>query len=213
MSNKLWIFGDSFSETFEQGNASHEWKKNYIKFKGYVPKVFGHIVAEKLNLELINTNLNGDASDNSTILHRIIENIDKINDGDVISVGWSAVTRFRVVDFDKDSWNIINPSHPIVDFPNISPQTIEEIGVNRTHNLYFNELCDWVTLVDRLFKKNKVIQWTWTNRRLLKFDRIIDETNESLFDHHWSEKGHQEFAEWFINCHNNNNCVDFFKKK
>jgi hypothetical protein len=213
MSNKLWIFGDSFSETFDQGNAAHNWKTNYINFKGYKPKVFSEIVAEKLNLECINTNLNGDASDNPTILSRIIENIDNVNDGDVISVGWTTETRFRIVNFEHNDWNIINPISPVLDFPNISPRTFEEIGVNRTHSLYFNELCDWAKLVNRLFIKNKVIQWTWAIPRVMKFHSISDDTNGLLKDNHWSERGHQEFAEWFINCHNNNNCIDFFKKK
>ena len=213
MSNKLWVFGDSFSETFKQSDAPHSWKKNYTNFKGYEPKVFGDIVAEKLNLELVNTNLKGEASDNSIILSRIIENIDNINDSDVISIGWSTVTRFRIVNFEHNYWNVINPISPVLDFPNVSPRTFEEIGVNRTHSLYFNELCEWVKLVDRLFKKNNVIQWTWAIPNMMKFHSIKDETNGLLDDNHWSEQGHQEFAEWFVNCHNNNNCIDFFKKK
>ena len=54
MSNKLWIFGDSFSETFTQvsGGFHLGWKKNYIKFLGHIPKVFGDIVAEELNVRL-----------------------------------------------------------------------------------------------------------------------------------------------------------------
>ena len=74
-------------------------------------------------------------------------------------------------------------------------------------------MCDWVKLVDRLFKKNKVIQWTWTQYSLMNFQSIREETNGLFIDDHWSEKGHEEFAEWFIDCHNNNNCIDFFKKK
>ncbi len=213
--SKLWVFGDSFSETFkkENGGIYLEWKKKYVDFKGYEPKVFGDIVAEKLNLELVNTNLKGLASDNATILSRIVEHCDEIQDGDVISVGWSTLTRFRLVKFKKNVWDIINPSHPIAIDGNISEKTIEEIGINRTHYLYHNELCDWVKLVDRLFKNNKVIQWTWTEHRLLKCHSIKDDTNGLLSDNHWSERGHQEFAEWFIDCHNNNNCIDFFKKK
>lgn len=215
MSNKLWIFGDSFSEPLRYipGANYLDWKKNYVNFKGYEPKVFSEIVAEKLNLELINTNLKGEASDNSTILSRIIENIDKIEDDDVISIGWSTVTRFRLVNFKYNVWDIINPGHDIAEGSLISQKTIEEIGVNRTHDFYFNELCDWVKLLNKLFKNNKVIQWTWTQRNILKFDRIVDETNGLLNDNHWSERGHQEFAEWFINCYNNNNTVDFFIKK
>jgi hypothetical protein len=212
---KLWIFGDSFSETFkkENGGIYLDWKKNYVEFKGYTPKVFGDIVAEKLNLELVNTNLMGFATDNSTILSRIIEHCDEVKDGDVISVGWTALHRTRVVNFKENRWAVITPNHPIVDFPNFSERTFQEIGVNRSHRLYHNELCDWVKLVDRLFKNNKVIQWTWTQYSFMNFQSIREETNGLFIDDHWSEKGHEEFAEWFIDCHKNNNCIDFFKKK
>jgi hypothetical protein len=215
MSNKLWIFGDSFSETFkrENGGIYLDWKTNYVEFKGYTPKVFGDIVAEKLNLELVNTNLKGLSSDNSTILSRIINNIDNIKDGDVISVGWTAHTRFRVANFRHHRWNITDSGRGIIDFPNISQQTFEEIGVNRTHVLYFNELCEWVEMVKKIFKNNRVIQWTWNQQSVMKFNSITDDTNGLLRDDHWSEKGHQDFAEWFIDCYNNNNCIDFFKKK
>lgn len=213
--SKLWIFGDSFSETFkrEDGGVYLDWKKRYVEFKGYEPKVFGDIVAEKLNLELVNTNLKGFASDNATILSRIIEHCDEVNDGDVISVGWTETVRTRIVDFRGNHWAVIAPSHPIIDYPDMSERTLQEIGVNRTHPQYHNELCDWVKLVNRLFKNNKVIQWTWTQPRIMRFNSITEDTNGLLNDNHWSEKGHQQFAEWFIDCHNNNNCIDFFKKK
>ena len=215
MSNKLWIFGDSFSETFTQvsGGVHLGWKKNYIKFLGHIPKVFGDIIAEELNLELVNTNLKGEPSDNATILSRIINNIDNIKDGDVISVGWTTPTRCRVANFVHRGWDVINPAHPIVDHPNMSQRTFEEIGVNRTHKLYFNELCEWTEMVEKTFKNNRVIQWTWEIQHLMKQQTILEDTNGLLHDHHWSEKGHQDFAKWFLNCYNNNVCVDFFKKR
>jgi predicted transport protein len=215
MSNKLWVFGDSYSETFRriQGGIYLNWKKNYVDFKGYEPKVFSDIVAEELNLELVNTNLKGESSDNATIFSRIINNIDNIKKGDVISVGWTTVTRYRVVNFNSKSWDIINPGHPIIDYPNLSEQTFQEIGINRTHKLYFNELCEWVEVVNKLFKENKIIQWTWTMQHSMKHHTIIEETDGLLEDYHWSEKGHQDFAKWFLDCYNNNVCFDFFNKR
>ena len=118
-----------------------------------------------------------------------------------------------MVNFKYNKWDIINPGHDVAEGSLISQRTIEEIGINKSHDLYFNELCEWTQMVEKLFKNNRVIQWTWTQPSVLKCERIIDETDGLLHDHHWSEKGHQQFAEWFINCHNNNNCVDFFKKK
>jgi hypothetical protein len=199
MSNKLWIFGDSYSETFTQvsGGIHLGWKKNYIKFLGHIPKVFGDIIAEELNLELVNTNLKGEPSDNATILSRIINNIDNIKDGDVISVGWTTPTRCRVANFVHRGWDVINTGHPVVDHPNMSQRTFEEIGVNRTHKLYFNELCEWTEMVEKLFKNNRVIQWTWEIQYLMAQQTIFEDTNGLLHDHHWSEKGHQDFAKCY----------------
>lgn len=213
--SKLWIFGDSYSEPFTQvlGGIHLGWKKNYIKFLGHIPKVFGDIVAEELNLELVNTNLKGEPSDNTIILSRIINNIDNIKDGDVISVGWTTISRFRVANSKSRRWDVINPGHPVDNHPDMSQRTFEEIGVNRTNELYFNELCEWTEMVEKTFKNNHVIQWTWVMHNLMKQQTIFEDTNGLLQDYHWSEKGHQDFAKWFLNCYNNNACLDFFNKR
>ena len=211
MRNKLWIFGDSFSETFNTEEIL-KWKKNYINFKGYAPKVFGDIVAEKLDLELENTNLKGNPSDNTTILSRIITNIDNIKDGDVISIGWTSFERFRIANTKTNKWVITNPNQigPLYD---ISEQTINEISVNRSDVLFYYELCEWTDMINKLFKNNRVIQWTWTQHSVMKCQTITQETNGLLQDSHWSERGHEEFAQFFLDCYNNINCINFFKKK
>jgi hypothetical protein len=68
-------------------------------------------------------------------------------------------------------------------------------------------------MVEKTFKNNRVIQWTWEIQHLMRQQTILEDTNGLLHDHHWSEKGHQDFAKWFLNCYNNNVCVDFFKKR
>ena len=51
--NTLWTFGDSFTDFFYPPDKSEiHWRQKYIKFKGYTPKVYGEIIAEKLNLNL-----------------------------------------------------------------------------------------------------------------------------------------------------------------
>ena len=40
----IWIFGDSYSDEF---NERHDWAKKYIDYKGYKPKNFGDFINEK----------------------------------------------------------------------------------------------------------------------------------------------------------------------
>ena len=42
--NKLWVFGDSFSEPFSKVKQV-PWKIEYIQWKGYMPKCYGEIIS------------------------------------------------------------------------------------------------------------------------------------------------------------------------
>ena len=48
----LWTFGGSFTERYTD---KYNWSRDYIKWKGYTPKVYGDIIAEKLDLDLKNS--------------------------------------------------------------------------------------------------------------------------------------------------------------
>ena len=50
MKRTLWTFGDSFTARF----ANTGWSTNYVKWKGYIPKVYGEIISDKLEMQLQN---------------------------------------------------------------------------------------------------------------------------------------------------------------
>lgn len=190
---KLWTFGDSFTEGY---NHKDEWSKNYIKWKGYKPKVYGEILAEKLDIELINRGLGG--SDNYTILEKICEDINEIDKNDIVIIGWTYPLRFRIVNTYNNVWSHIIPNYERDDsLQLISKSTTNEILVNRNHNLYVKEVNNWIRLINKSL--NNVIHWSHAVRLvdsyyLPSFNTILTETNGVCKDRHYSEKGHIELS-------------------
>ena len=199
MSQKLYIFGDSFSAGF---SFESNWTNNYVNWKGYTPQGFGEIVSQKLNLELIN--LSENASDNYSILQKFCDNEKSIKKNDLVIIGWSSPLRFRLVSKD---WITILPNHDKfstkeIDKTKISESTLIEILLNRDDIRYCNEVNSWIKLLNNLDKN--IIHWTPFDQRLdcmflSKFETIFSETNGELNDWHFSENGHKQLSDLFIN--------------
>lgn len=199
----LWIFGDSFSANF-QPTALVDWRDKYINWKGYIPKVYGEIIAETFQLQLKNLSVGG--NDNYTIFQTFCDNVEYIKNNDIVIIGWTSYCRFRLTD--KNNWQQILPT---VDFKidGISKQTIDEIFINReSSGKYVDEINSWIKLINLYLKNNKVIHWNWdglsydtkiNGYHLNKFETIYKETNGVINDIHYSESGHKDLAEFFIN--------------
>ena len=199
MSQKLYIFGDSFSAGF---SFESNWTNPYVNWKGYTPKGFGEIISQKLNLELIN--LSENASDNYSILQKFCDNEKNIKKNDLVIIGWSSPLRFRLVSKD---WITILPNYDKfstkeIDKTKISESTLIEILLNRDDIRYCNEVNSWIKLLNNLDKN--IIHWTPFDQRLdcmflNKFETIVTETNGKLNDWHFSENGHKQLSDLFIN--------------
>lgn len=194
----LWTFGDSFTERFSE---NYPWSNEYIKWKGYIPKVYGNFIAEKLNTKLINKAVGG--SDNNTIFDSVCESIGQMKDNDIIIIGWSSISRFRLAQ-SNNKWKIFLPNYTnstIKDFPTpVSQNTIDEIMLNRDSLLYLNELNLKIKLLNKTFKNNIIIHWSpFVNQIngvfIPTLNRIVTETNAELTDTHYSELGHLELAD------------------
>ena len=198
MSQKLYIFGDSFSAGF---SFESNWTNPYVNWKGYTPKGFGEIISQKLNLELIN--LAENASDNYSILQKFCDNVKNIKKNDLVIIGWSSPLRFRLV---SNDWITILPNYDKfstkeIDKTKISESTLIEILLNRDDIRYCNEVNSWIKLLNNLDKK--IIHWTPFDQRLdcmflSKFETIVTETNGELNDWHFSENGHLQLSDLFI---------------
>ena len=209
----IWIFGDSYSAPFDNFEMG-PWSKEYIKWKGYVPKTFGDNLADILNTEVRNFALGG--SDNYTIFESVIKNAPEFKKDDIIIIGWSSIVRFRLVnDLNKFDFVLpnINNSKMISD---ISETTMNEILVNRSNPMYFEEFKIRFDFLNWLLKDMKLIQWTaWegnlqTNKYVIGFSKedkthVNLETNGVINDTHYSELGHIELTDDFMKLINDDN--------
>jgi hypothetical protein len=213
--NKLWVFGDSFTEGFDESTyyvnkPLPEWRKRYIDWKGYVPQVFNTIIANKLNIETINYGIGG--ADNYTIFHTIIKNIEKIKKNDIVIIGWSSVLRIRVANHNNiftpiQAWMLGLTDDGLRDREiNISQKTITELFANRTSSVYVDEINDLIKVLKLLLKEQKVINWSpfYDNFKMGMnilpiplLDTIIDETKYKILDGHFCEPSHFALAEYF----------------
>lgn len=214
MSKKLWTFGDSFTAFYD---INQGWANQYANWKGYIPKVYGQIIAEKLGYELIN--LGRAQSDNYRILETICTNSIAIKENDLIIIGWSSPVRFRLVTESKydnqEMWQSILPSvkenNSALTFNNtISENTLNEILYNRKSFKYIQEVINWTKLINKGFinNKNKVIHWSpfgdfqssmfSEDIKVIKCDTIDNETNGAILDKHFSEIGQVELANELI---------------
>lgn len=207
---RLWIFGDSFSTKFNPQLNQISWRENYCKWKSYTPKFFGEILSEELNIQLIECGIDG--ASNYDILESVSSNIENILNEDIIIIGWSEFTRWRLIDnFGKwqtiGAWCIKYPEFlPIVN--NITKQIFDNITIHRSSNdayeKYINEVNNWIKLINKALQNNKVIHWSFIPEYKLNakiFDRcnrVCDETKGMVKDTHYSEIGHKELADLFM---------------
>lgn len=222
----LWTFGDSLTDYFNPPpTLIKHWRHEYIEWKGYVPKVFGEIVSEKLNYNYVNTAMGG--CSNNQIFEEFCKVCDLIKTDDILIFGWTNQERFRLSNI-KNGWtnfyinfrkkntkelkdHFFNLSLEQVD--SISKETIQQIMFNRSNPNYVIEVENWIKLINLSFSKNKIIHWSWDERmknsstiiELNKFENIRTETNGEINDPHWSESGQSEMANLILEIINNEN--------
>lgn len=206
---KLWIFGDSFSAS-NYGNNLERWRIEYARWKGHTTKVWPEFLNETLKLKIHNLSIS--ATDNYTIFDTIIDNIDKIEEDDVVIIGWSSTLRFRIVD-KSNTFNSIRPSsnskkstlNSLYEYKNISLNTINEILVNRDNSLYEYELNRYIRLINLYLKDVKILHWCpFQNQHpflnvtrvdnIGEIETIAQETVGEINDYHYSENGHKELS-------------------
>jgi hypothetical protein len=212
--NRLWIFGDSYSEPFDKILHS-DWRREYSNWKGYIPKCYGEYISIERNY--VHTNLAIGGADNYTILDSIINSLDKINKDDIIIIGWSNTLRFRVASMNS-SFNTIRPGGlaRVIEINNssqkcinLSDSSIIEMLLNRESDIYINELNNYIKLLNFTFKENKIIHWSpfrqetqglHTTLSLIdsNCETITMETNGILNDTHYSENFHKTLGNQII---------------
>jgi hypothetical protein len=207
----LWTFGDSLTESY---NIKYDWSRKYVEWKGYVPKVYGDVISERLNLNL--SNLGAGGTDNYSIFQNFCEVSHKIKKDDVVIFGWSSPLRFRLPRNDN-RWEVFLPNFTknLTDVDGISMNTVQEILSNRDSIKFVEEVNSWINLIDVFLKDIKHVHWTAFDNRLKaqlpkNLETIEDETNGFIVDRHFSEKGQLDLSEvliYFLNAKKNNTLI------
>ena len=192
---KLWTFGDSFTEGF---NCNQDWCKEYVDWKGYVPKGYAQIISERLGMELMN--FGKCAWDNYSIFESFCRVVTQIRKNDLVIFGWSNPIRFRLTD-SFGNWHYYMPTWipDIIDAECMNRDSIQRIILNRNNIKYSEEVNMWINLIDHTLKNNRVMHWTPFDSninafRLNGFETIRDETNAVLKDVHYSENGQEQLS-------------------
>lgn len=193
----IWTFGDSLTERY---NPAFKWSKDYIEWKGYVPKVYGNFISEMLGYDL--KNLGKAGCDNYTIYDTFCKAYPLIKEDDLVIIGWTSVGRFRLVT-KRGKWVTLNPhfDNYLNDIDNISKNTIDEIFINRTNSKYVDEVNGWIEFINLICKNKKVVHWSTirgdgelNTHHFFEMERIYTETNGLIQDAHFSEKGQEHLA-------------------
>ena len=202
----IWIFGDSFSVPFETHiNNKCDWAIEYSNYKKKIPKTFGSMLSELLKTDVTNLAIPG--CDNYTMFHSYIKNIENIKKDDIVIMGWSEVSRFRLAN-KLNTWTSIvsNFDYNLTDMENISNQTILEVCANRLSDIYIDELKDFIKIMKYSLPNNVIYNWSpFLNIRksVSDLENIIApsginiETNGLIDDYHYGETAHLNLAMYF----------------
>ena len=199
---KIWYFGDSNTETY---NPNYLWASKYIEWKGYTPKHWTELFAERMKLPYSNLGLGG--CDNYTIFKTLSDNIENISDDDIVIIGWTIPIRGRIANLDKNEWFTIVPlSKP--DLKCITNDAILQLVSLRDSPLYVQEVLDWQKLIKRALRTNRLIFWSYfpefTNCGIMDSKywmgkteclSINDETKGLIKDGHFCEMGNKVIAD------------------
>ena len=224
---KIWTFGDSFTQGFlPQFDPNNPWADNYCKWKGFIPKVFGEILSDKFNFELKNLGKYGSCNDD--IFQKFAERAEEINPGDIVIVGWTYGTRFKIATHENKFTTIAHIQERQPEYTDMSMDAINEMLYNRNkYSVYFRDVINYMKLIKVFCKDCLVIFWNfdgfgsgWEDANLSEFveyliphksrHRIFEECPD-FSDRHYSELGHIQLANDlsdiitdYINKENNN---------
>jgi hypothetical protein len=186
--SKLFLFGDSFTA----GNGclpDEEYTVNYKKNSNDL--IWGELLAKGLDLSLINYGMG--LFSNDKIIDSIIDNYDYINKNDLVIIGNTFYSRFDIPYEGK----LITLS--TVNLPNDNNKFLNDIIVIMDDELLKNRQKKRILFIKSLLEKKGVKSIIWEVEKIWNdYETIAIATNNEILDHHWSYKGHKDFAKYIL---------------
>ena len=228
---KLFVFGDSFSNSWERMVMYNKnfyqaiYAGEYYDVNKKYPNHFQDVIKQKFNLRSVeNLGLNG--VDNYTIMEQLGNHMHLIEKDDLVLIGWSDITRWRHIDINKWNLNYLgdgefnqNPYNSIKKtsrkkiYKRI--QFLEKQSVMRNSSTCLEEVRSWQNIINRAL--NNVIFWSpffydglqnvpFIQRKPPTFT-ISEETKGKIIDNHWSGIGHEQVGNWLCTKIKNKNSI------
>ena len=178
--NTLWTFGCSFTAEYEPiDNLHFPFENNYDRYRkwrgGELPQTWPNIIANQINYNLMNCALGG--SSNYNILMQFSNVADLIKKDDILIFGWTKLTRFIAANLRENIFNNVLPVGANYEDLGMSQKTIDEILVNRTHNIWKHEVHSWIRIISAFCKNLGVEDYHWTSD-----ENVFSAEDESFFN-------------------------------
>jgi hypothetical protein len=172
----LFVYGDSHTQPFQQlFDSKMEWAVDYVNHINEKPKNFADIISEEFNdITIINAGRGGFS--NYSIFEEFLKNKDKIKSKDILVFGWTTESRFRIANESNRLIDIIPfNAHPKQN-DDVSKNTTNEIGVNKlTYNIWWQEILNYIDIINSLFPNNLIYHWTWIDNETTYPTRLWSE--------------------------------------
>ena len=198
--SKLWIFGDSFSDScgLDNSHPYASWLTTHTDIVNPLEHSWQYLLAKELNLQLEERAISG--SGNTEIITEVISNINYIDKNDFIIIGWSVPTRLSLPG--EGSWK------NFITIPNyMAAKTLDDdLGGTHYYDFYTNtfpEKIDYhveywnnigMELSFHLQKNYNIITWSWPHE-YRSINNITNDTDELIGDDHPSIEGHKYIFE------------------
>lgn len=188
--NTIWIFGDSFSCSFNHVDNLY-WSQTYIDYLGHVPKSYPDLLSSQF--EVINKSAVG--IDNQSIFYHIVDNLNNIKPNDFVVVNWTEINRVRLSNSDASGFEILNPHNLETIDSGMSYDSMVELLINFSKNPHYTLLQTYNDVLNHIFK-NKIYHWSWSPLNHIfnhiKGTSIFESTFGEVGDYHYDETSHKK---------------------
>lgn len=201
----LHIFGDSYSVDWKQVKEKVPWtnQAKYYRWLGKTPEHFSNLIKDEFKLNKIHNYAIG-GFDNYSILETIGKFIHKIKKDDYVCIGWSDISRYRIIYNDKKQWvRLLSGNHTIpAKYKEVVPKEFLYQCVDRDCDLTLKEIGLWQNILKKSLPKNTIY---WSPFRIesesyatpnFNFSKISDECD--IDDAHMGSNGMLEVGEWLV---------------
>lgn len=185
----LWTFGCSYTGEYHPVVNADGTPNNYTKFKEYrggtLPEVWPHRLAKMLNYECKNLGMGGAC--NSQIFWEFCKVCDKIEENDIVIIGWTQLARFMIPENIDPKIKKFSPVHPNgfenfeKKFMGLSSDTLAQIIVEKSNPIWTSVIYDWENVIEDLGISKKFHTFFWSSDSKIIYNEPPNKKNKKKY--------------------------------